>query len=241
MKKVIFLSIGMLAFALQPRASAQSTTTLFTTYDDFSAFATNAGSTVSADNSFSTDGSTVNGIGNLSNPGGTGTSGSLSITWASSVGNYNTIAIGPSQGGNAAFLSAIDPGTDGINAVPASGNIYMDYSLPDNEGGSYFQIGVLFQYAAVGYYDAHFSSSTTDLGTTDPNGLELYRATIPYTITAGAWNGFGFGIMYNSDYQPVLPFHVDNIRVAAIPEPSTIALVGLGLSGLTVIWRRRKN
>ncbi len=147
MKKLL-LSIGMLAWALQP-ANAQAS--LLATYNDFSAFTPNGGSTVVADNAFSTDASTINGIGNLGSPGGSGTSGSLSIIWAASVGNFNTIAIAPSQGGNPAFLSAVDPGTDGINAIAASGNIYLDYSLPDNEGGGYFQLGVLMQYAAVGY------------------------------------------------------------------------------------------
>lgn len=241
MKKLVLLSIGTLAFVLQAGAVVQPTS-LFTTYDDFLAFTASGGSTVTADNAFSTDASTINGIGNLTAPGAAGTSGSLSITWASGVGNWNIIASGPSQGGNPAFLSAIDPGTDGINAVAATGNIYMDYSLPDNEGGSYFNLGVLFQYSANGYWGTFEATSSTDLGLTDPaNGGEVFRATIPYTITAGAWNGFGFGIVYDSDYSPVLPFHIDNISVAAVPEPGSIALIGLGLTGLTLIRRRRQG
>ena len=75
MKKLVILSIGMLAFALQPAAKAQ--TSLFTTYEDF----TNATPGVSpvADNTFSTDASTVNGLGNPTDPGGVGTSGSLLV------------------------------------------------------------------------------------------------------------------------------------------------------------------
>ena len=124
-------------------------------------------------------------------------------------------------------------------AVAATGNIYLDYSQPDNEGGSYFQLGILMQYAANGYYGAFFSSSTTDLGYTDNNGEEVYQATIPYTFSAGQFNGFGFGIMYNSDFSPALPFHVDNISVSATPEPGTIALIGMGLTGLMLIRRRQ--
>ena len=236
MKKLVFASFGMVALALLPVANAQ--TSLFTTYNDFTQWSANGGDTIAADNTFSTDASAINGIGNTSAPGAAGTSGSLLITWATATGNFNDIANAPSQANNLAVKQALDPGTDGINAVAATGNIYLDYSLPDNEGGSYFQLGVLLQYAAVGYYYTAFSSSVTDLGFQNPYGEEVYRATIPYTITAGAWNGLGFGVMYNSDYKPALPFHVDNISVSAIPEPGTIALLGLGLAGLTLIRRR---
>ncbi len=237
MKKLALLSIGMLAFALQP-ANAQ--TSLFTTYDDFSAFTAGWSVAPSADNTFSTDASTVNGIGNLTAPGGAGTSGSLII---GPVNGWLDAATGPSQGGNPAFLQAIDPGSDGINAVNYSGNIYMDYSLPDNEGGTYFDVGVLFQYAGNGYFGTFFGTSSTDLGYTDPlNGGEVYQATIPYTITGGsAFSGFGFGIMAETDFNSALPFHVDNITVQTVPEPGTIALTGLGLAGLALIRRRRQS
>ena len=244
MKKLVFLSIGMLAIALQPAANAQ--TSLFTTYDDWSQWSASSGSTVSADNAFSTDASTINGIGNTTAPGATGTSGSLSIQWASAVGGFNSIATAPYEGGSQAFLSAVDPGSSvsGNTAVAATGNIYLDYSLPSTVSGSYFQLGIVMQYAANGYYGTFFSSSTTDLGFMDPNNEEVYQATIPYTFSAGQFNGFGFGIMYNSNYAPALPFHVDAMSVSAVqtvPEPGTIALIGMGLSGLVFIRRRRQS
>jgi hypothetical protein len=228
---LIWIFLPQLAFALQPAANAQ--TTLFTTYNDFSQWTANAGSTVSADNTWSADTSTINGAGNVTAAGATGTSGSLLIQWASSVGNYNEIAYAPSEGGNAAFLSAIDPGQNG-SAVAASGNIYLDYSLPDNEGGNNFELGVLLQYAADGYYQTFFPSSTTDLGYQDDYGEEVYRATIPYTITAGQFDGFGFSIFYNSNYSPELPFHVDSITVSAAPA-STPGTANVTINATNVI------
>ncbi len=222
MKKLALLSAGIVSFALLS-AHAQ-TVTLFTTTNDFSQWSANAGSTISADSTWSADTSTVNGVGNITAAGASGTSGSLSVTWASSVGGFNEIAAAPGESGNAAFLSAIDPGSSGNNSVAYSGVLFLDYSVPDNEGGSYFGLGILLQYAANGYYGTFFPSSTTDLGIKDDNGQEVFRATIPYTINAGNFNGFGFGIIYNSNYSPLNSFHVDAISVIApavqpIPPP----------------------
>lgn len=247
MKKLVMLSIGILAGALQ---SANAQTSLFTTYDDWSAATAGWGSAPSANSTFSTDSSTVNGLGNLSAPGAAGTSGSLLITAAvggpgpAGNGLWTDAATLPSQGGNLAFLQAIDPGTDGNNTVAGSGNFYLDYSLPDNEGGTYFDPGILLQYAANGYFGAFFGTSSTDLGFTDPNnGGEVYRATIPYTISAGSWGGLGLGIMVQTDYASALPFSADNLTVgnfvAATPEPGTMALIGLGLAGLGLLRRRQ--
>src|ERR1035438_4762910 len=199
MKKLAMLSIGILAFALQP-ANAQ--TSLFTTYDDFTAFTAAWGSAPVAQSSFSTDASTINGIGNLTAPGGAGTSGSLLITAAAgaSGGYWADVATGPSQAGNLAFLEAIDPGyANDNNTVAVTGNFYVDYSLPDNEGGSTFGVGILLQYAGNGYFGTYFQTSAQDLGFTDPNnGGEVYRATIPFTIAGGGqFSGLGFGVMVN--------------------------------------------
>jgi len=239
MKKLVLLSIGMLAFALQP-ANAQ--TSLFTTYDDWSQWTANAGTTVTPDNTFSTDTSTVNGLGNTTAPGAAGTSGSLLITWNPSLtGSYNDVANAASEYANTAFISALDPGfTPSGGTVVGSGVITLDYSVPQTANGTYFQLGILLQYPGNSYYGTFFTSSTTDLGFQNNYGQEVYRGTIDYTINAGPSGGFGFGLMYNSDYAPALPFTVDNITlVSAVPEPGTIALVGLGLAGLTLIRRRQ--
>src|SRR3974390_2717574 len=121
MKKLVFASFGMVALALLPVANAQ--TSLFTTDNDFSAFTAGWGAAPSADNTFSTDLSTVNGIGNLSAPGAASPLGSLLCApW----NGWGAVATAPSQGGNPVFLSAVDPGTDGINSVAATGNFYLD-------------------------------------------------------------------------------------------------------------------
>jgi hypothetical protein len=240
MKKLAFLSAGILAFALQSASAQYVTNVLFTTSQDWSAFTAAWGNpTPSASSTFSTDASTINGIGNLTAPGAAGTSGSLIV----GPGNgWTEIAGGPSQGGNPAFLSAIDPGyANDNNSVAYSGNMYIDYSLPDNNGGTYFNMGVLMTYAANGYWGTFFATSSSALGFQDPLGYEVYRATIPYTIIAGQFNGFGFGVMADTDYNPVDTWYVDNITtVTLVPEPGTMTLLGLGALGFAFLARRRR-
>lgn len=240
MKKIVLLSIGVLAFALQPIVNAQ--TSLFTTTNDFSQWTALNGATLTLDNSFSSDSSSINGLGNTTDAGASGTSGSMLIDLSSwTGGNYNNLVNAPSEGGNAAFLSAVDPGSSGNNSVAASGNFYVDYSVPQTSSGTYFGFVALLQYDANGYYGQFGTSSTTDLGIQNNYGQEVYRATIPYTINAGQFNGFGFTLVYNSDYTGIaLPFTIDNITVSAVPEPGTIAVLGLGFASLMLIRRRRQ-
>ncbi|MGO8836138.1 MAG: hypothetical protein ACLQAH_09960 [Limisphaerales bacterium] len=200
---------------------------LFTTYEDFSPFTPAGGDLVSADNTWSVIVNTINGLGNTTAPGAGGTDGSLLVYWSSLETGWGDIADAPGENGNMGFMQAIAPGSTGANIAASYGNIYLDYSRPDNtDGGSYFQLGVLLQYQ--GNWSPFFWSSTTDLGVQDPFGNEVYEATIPYNIVGEPNNFFSFGVMVNSDYQPVNGFYIDEISVVAAQAP---LITGISLNG----------
>jgi hypothetical protein len=213
---------------------------LFNTYDDFNTgWNASGGDLIQADNTWSVDGSTTNGFGNTSAPAATGAaSGSLLIDWSSVEAGYGTIATGPNEQNNSAFLQAIAPGydTNTLASPGAYGNIYVDYSQPDNsEGGNYFEIGMALSYAGNGYSywnnSIFFPSKTTDLNMQDGSGYEVYQATIPYNIQAGYLNGFTPYVFVNSNYQPTNGFHIDNISVSSAPPP----ILSAGMNGTNLV------
>jgi hypothetical protein len=245
MKKLVFLSIGMLAFALQT-ATAQI---LWTTYEDYTNW---TGDGALATTAFDHDGVTVNGLGNEANPGGAGTAGSLQLNAVTS-GWSGWLAGSGGEAWMAGFLAAVDgpgaipaysaqsgygPGT----LVAASGTLTLTYTMPDSTfGGTYFEPGLTFNYN--GTWQPFWPSSQTDLGpVTTPNGtMEMWEAYIPYNINAvnAGLTYFTVGIAQNTDFTGANPWYVD--QIAVIPEPATMALFGVGLTGLMLIHRRRQS
>ncbi len=210
-------------------------TPLFTTYDDFNVWSSAGGDLVQADNTWSVNNNPTNGLGNTISPAGSGTAGSLLLYWSSVESAFGTIASGPYEENNTAFMQAIDPGCNTANesSVAAYGNVFMDYSEPDNSGGgSYFEVGLGLSYDADGYYGVFFPSSTADLGVKDNSGYEVYRAAIPYTIKAGYYYGFAPSIVVNSDYQPTNGFHIDDITVSAAQLP---LITSISLNGTSMV------
>jgi hypothetical protein len=213
---------------------------LFNTYDDFNAgWTASGGDLIQADNAWSMDGSTTNGLGNTNAPAATGAaSGSLLVYWSSLETGFGTIAAGPSEQDNPAFLQAIAPGydTNTLASPGAYGNLYVNYSQPDNsEGGNYFQIGMALSYAGNSYSywnnSIFFPSKTTDLNVQDSSGYEVYQATIPYNIQAGYLYGFTPYIFVNSNYQPTNGFHIGNISVSSAPTP----VLSTGMNGTNMV------
>jgi hypothetical protein len=209
--------LGSLTCALQI-ASAQSV--LFTTTGDFTGWSGGANFTASPTNTPDLDGNLVDGLGNT---GTAGSGGSLQLIWVS--GTYNYIF---SQGeqSNPGFLSA----------MMANNSIQLTYNKPPPGSGNYFQLGLVLNYD--GHFDQVFGSETD-------NGNGTFTATIGYNPSAISAQASGAGITYfqlgvifNSNFNTTTPFNIDNIQ--AVPEPGTMALVGLGAAGLFIVRRRRK-
>jgi hypothetical protein len=225
MKKVIFLSVGVAAILMQ---SASAQTSLFTTTGDF---ASGSGSIIVAPTtSVDYDGSTINGLGNTTAPGGAGTAGSESLTWVS--GSYDYAYFSPGEQGNAPFIAALE------NASTFT----FDYQTPPPGTGSYFQLNLVLNYQ--GGFDT-LSGTTTSLGGGWTQNAINFTSEAASLIAAQAANGGGFsyfqlGVNYNSNYNtPSSPFSVDNFTVTPAPEPTTLALIGLGAVGLMAIRRRK--
>lgn len=207
--------IGLAALAVAP-AQGQ---VLFTTQSDFSAWGNNSNSAeiLAAQAAPDSDGSAINGLGNTAAPGATDIPGSLSVTQTSGTYNY---FYGGGEQSNAAFLAALG----------SSGTLAIDYTTPTNNGGSYFEVGVVLNYA--GNFGQFFGGTPVD----DGNGFST--VDVPYTVsTAASYSYFQLGLIFNSNYDTTAPatFTVDNIRL--VPEPASICCLG----GLGVLMLRRRH
>jgi subtilisin-like proprotein convertase family protein len=211
----IVISLCVLCAILLPmqRASAQ---VLFTTTNDFN-WTANGSATFNATPSttMDSDGSAVNGLGNLIASVEAGLGGALSLQWVS--GTYDFAAFSPGEQSNSDFLAALE----------MTGKLLtFDYTTPTNNGGSYFLLGIAIN--CQGRFDQIFPTSTASLG----GGWT--RATIDWSSEAaliatqqvnngGGFTYFQMGIIWNSDYNPPTPLYVDNI-VLRTPPPAPVKL-----------------
>jgi len=67
-----------------------------------------------------------------------------------------------------------------------------------------------------------------------------YQVTLPAVQASNAWAGQQIGIKIESLYGTGDGYwDIDNVRLTAVPEPSTLALAGIGVSVLVTARRRR--
>jgi hypothetical protein len=225
--KAIILGVGVLS-AASLTASAQ---VLFTTQNDFSSWTFTAG-TASVGTIGDTDFSTVNGLGNTVAPGGTGTAGALTVNGIP-VSGWNPIQSQNEQG-NAAFIAALD------SASTLSITYTLASSITTGSGG-YWQIVPVFN-SSAGYAQLH-----NDAFFSVANGtLSAGTYTVTYNITgapSGTLSYFQLLLVMNTGGTGLAGGYgevsIDNITLNPVPEPSTLALAGLGAAAL-LIFRRRK-
>jgi fibronectin-binding autotransporter adhesin len=221
-----------IAWSIGSAASAQ-TATLYTTTSDFTGWTNSPGvsNSVESDTAFDSDGSSTNGAGNLTSPGGTSTAGSLEIDTGSNALGYGKLALGPNEASNTTFLTDIDPGSTSTNLVAYSGTLTLTYTTPTwGSTTVYSNVGLYFSVNGSGptgsapyfYYNAGGSSTTSTV-----DGQATTTAKIPYTISAGAiTSGFQLGLWANDgDYGgnggniAQEPIYVDDITV---PSPVVV-------------------
>lgn len=221
--------------------SASSQVSLFTTANDFGQFNSGAGTVSSL---YYSDTSTVNGIGNTANPGGTSGIGSLQLTAPGGWSGWVSGSGAPGQAGNQAVLSAVDPGAI---AAWSAGSGYGPGTLVAYSGTMSFDLyrgnftdwnwfGITLNYD--GTWNPFWASTSSDF--TGADGRTWTHFEVPYTINAvsGGLSYFEFGIAQNAGSIANQTFYVDNFQATVVPEPGTFALLGLGLIGF-VLRRRR--
>ena len=76
--------------------------------------------------------------------------------------------------------------------------------------------------------------------TNEPLSLVEFQVNVPTVLAGDAWANQNIGIKLESTFGSGSGYwDIDNVRLTAVPEPSTLVLVGVGLGGGWLLIRRR--
>jgi PEP-CTERM motif len=138
-------------------------------------------------------------------------------------------------------LGAIDE-----TLVTLSYDWYIDTSLSPGNYGNFLQLGT---YVNTG--DGTYQQDFPAIKDVELNGAQLasgqiFSGTVSETFAAKGFNiplgntFFRFGLISNGDGTQA-KIYFDNIRLTAVPEPASFALVGMGAIGLVGFVTRRRG
>ena len=155
-----------------------------------------------------------------------GANGGMADRVQSTLGDQHIWANGSGAGGPTTFYITL---TEAITAGTTY-TLTVDVFQTDNFTGSQASIWLFGS-------DAGFGTALAETtGIAPPQNGTLFDQTVMFTATAGQATGQTIGIALGATTGTQVRF--DNVRLDAIPEPSSFALLGLG--GLALVLRRRR-
>jgi hypothetical protein len=173
--------------------------------------------------------------------GGNMTFGGFSTTTGVTEGSYSLVldsasGSGPNYGNQFASAASTALTLDLANAS----SVTLDVYVPGGDFGYYLQWDLaLNQQGGLGYqsvdgynYQASAIGSESVLTWTIPTSMQATLAANP-TLATSVNLQIGGGFTSTSD-----AVYLDDFTITDVPEPSTMALCGLGMAGLVALRRR---
>jgi hypothetical protein len=144
------------------------------------------------------------------------------------------------------YQTLLAASTNEANTV-VSYDYYVDTSLSPGNYGNFLQLGTYYNEGS-GAYAQDFPGTGKEL---ELNGTQLasgsvFAGTVSFTLASkgidipSGETFFRFGLIMNGDGSQT-KVYFDNVKIQVVPEPASLALLGLGVFGMAggVIRRRR--